>query len=240
VSGAPSHAPGLAEAFSAGAGVLRERFAVWGRFTDAVLDGEPVALRSHLELADPALDATSLRTRPADLVAVMMNPGASRPLADPDADGWAPAVPDRTQYQLMRLALASQALAAAGVPLRAVRHIRVLNLSDLRTPKSAELFALLARLRDDRHSMFSAARAAELAASLGPDTVPVLRAWGLGEALRPWARRAVAATASHEKSGLTTDGVLYRHPLPQRADLQQVWLAQVWPGVATALGAPGA
>lgn len=225
----------LTEAFAAGAAELRERFAVWGRFTDTVLDGEPVALRSHLELADPALDAASLRTRPADLVAVMMNPGGSRPLDTPDADGWAPAVPDRTQYQLMRLALASQALAAAGAALRPVRHIRVLNLSDLRTPKSAELFERLARLRDDRHSLFSPARADELAASLGPPTVPVLRAWGLGAALRPWAERAIVATAAHKKSGLTVDGTLYRHPLPQRADLQRVWLVQVWPGLADAL-----
>lgn len=202
---------------SAAVGLLA-RFAVHGRYYDAELDGRRFALRSHLEIVERGLDPVSARARPADLVAVMMNPGGSRPLAEPDADGWAEALPDRTQYQLMRLALRAQ---AAGW---ALRHIRVINLSDLRTPKSAELFATLAVLADDRHSIFSPARADELARALGPSRVPVLRAWGMARDLAPLASRAMAATASHKVLGLTDKEPFYRHPLPQRADLQQAWL----------------
>mgnify|MGYP001175495776 CR=1 FL=1 len=201
-----------------GAAELLARFAVHGRYYEAVLDGRPCALRSHLEIVEQGLDPQARRDGPADLVAVMMNPGASRPLAELDADGWAPALPDRTQYQLMKLALHAQ---RTGWP---VRHIRVINLSDLRTPRSADLFAWLATLTDDRHSVFSPRRADELARSLGPASVPVLRAWGMAKALQPLARAAVLATSARRVLGLTDDGLCYRHPLPQRADLQQAWL----------------
>jgi hypothetical protein len=199
---------------------LLERFEVFGRFYEVALDGKRRPLRSHLEIIERGSSSESPSARDADLVAVMMNPGASRPLAQPDKDGWAPAVPDRTQYQLMKLALHAQ---RSGWPLK---HIRVINLSDLRTPKSAELFRALATLRDDRHSIFAPSRSAELIAALGRQA-PVLRAWGMGKALEPWAGMAVSGTSSRRVLGLTDDGLHYRHPLPQRADLQQQWLAQM-------------
>lgn len=201
------------------ADALRERFAVHGRFYEAELDGRRFALRSHLEIFERDLAWPAAARADADLVAVMMNPGASRPLEAPDRDGWAPALPDRTQYQLMKLALRAQ---AAG---RVLKHIRVINLSDLRTPKSAELFATLATLRDDRHSVFSPHRAAELRQALGSGRrAPVLRAWGLARSLESLARAAIAATSDAEVLGLTDNGLGYRHPLPQRADFQQRWL----------------
>jgi len=202
-----------------GAEALRERFAVHGRFYSADLDGRRFELRSHLEIFERSLSWPQAADAPADLVAVMMNPGGSRPLTEPDRRGWAPALPDRTQYQLMKLALRAQ---QAG---RAIRHIRVINLSDLRTPKSAELFATLAGLADDRHSIFSPQRVAEMQAALGPTRRPVvLRAWGLARQIRSLAMQAVAATDQGEVLGLTDDVVAYRHPLPQRADLQLRWL----------------
>lgn len=200
-----------------GAAALRERFEVWGRYYEAELDGRRFELRSHLEIFESAVGWPHAAAAPADLVAVMMNPGGSRPLAALDARGWAPALPDRTQYQLMKLALQAQ---AAG---RRLRHIRVINLSDLRTPKSAQLFDALASLGDDRHSIFSPRRGQELGAALA-GAAPVLRAWGMAAALEPLARTAVAATAKSKVLGLTQDGLRYRHPLPQRADLQQQWL----------------
>ncbi len=197
---------------------LLARFAVHGRYYEAELDGRRFALRSHLEIVERGLDAAACRQRAADLVAVMMNPGGSRPLQAPDADGWAPALPDRTQYQLMRLALRVQTGGWA------LRHIRVVNLSDLRMPRSADLFATLATLADERHSILAAPRAAELARALGPADVPVLRAWGMARELAPWAWRAIAATDCHPVLGLTDKEPYYRHPLPQRADLQLAWL----------------
>ena len=200
---------------------LRARFAVHGRFYEADLGGQRWALRSHLEIFDPALAWPEVVEAEADLVAVMMNPGASRPLAQPDARGWAPAVPDRTQYQLMKLAL--------GASLRGwpIRHIRVINLSDLRTPKSTVLFDALNGLADDRHSIFSPSRAAELRQALGSGRAPVLRAWGMAKQLGPLVNLALPTLEAGLQLGLTDDGLRYRHPLPQRADLQARWLLDV-------------
>lgn len=202
-----------------GAEALRRRFAVQGRFQERTLDGGSWPMRSHLEIFDPLLPWPAVADADADLVAVMMNPGGSKPLAPADAAGWAPTLPDRTQYQLMKLALHAQ---AQGLP---IRHIRVINLSDLRFPKSAALFEALSRLRDDRHSIFSAPRANELARALGQGRPRVLRAWGMAAALRPLVRQALPALFNSTELGLTDDGWRYRHPLPQRADLQQQWLA---------------
>jgi hypothetical protein len=208
---------------------LRERFAVYGRYYEAQLGGRRYELRSHLEVFERSLSWPQAADAPADLVAVMMNPGGSRPLAEPDAQGWAPAMPDRTQYQLMKLALCAQ---AAG---RCVRHIRVINLSDLRTPKSAELFATLAVLADDRHSIFSPHRAAELAKALGRGRRRLLlRAWGMARQLAPLAEMAIDVTSDCEVLGLTDNGWAYRHPLPQRADFQQRWLEQMADQIAAA------
>jgi hypothetical protein len=136
--------------------------------------------------------------------------------------GFVPTRPDNTQYQILRLMLRAQAKG------RAWRHARVLNLSDLRTPKSAELFVKLGHYAaDDRHSMFSSGRQAELAQALGPASTPVLRAWGLNPTLQPWAEKALQALAAHPALGVPQGLTAFRHPLPQRADLQKNWLDQV-------------
>jgi hypothetical protein len=205
--------------FATPLGDWRASWQVWGRYRDAVLGGRAVALRSHLEIVATGRDPRAAILSDADLVAVMMNPGGSRPLAEPDVDGWAPAMPDRTQLQLMRLAAA---LGRQGI---AVGHIRVLNLSDLRTPKSAEFIAMLAAIDDGRHSIFHPDREGERLRALGSSRTPVLRAWGLSPALAPWAAPAVAGTAGHPVFGVPAGGTAWRHPLPQRADFQRAWLA---------------
>ena len=118
---------------------------------------------------------------------------------------------------------------ALGASLRGrpIRHVRVINLSDLRTPKSAELFEALDGLTDDRHSIFSPSRAAELRRALGSGRAPVLRAWGKAKSLTPLAGLALNELKSGVQLGLTDDGVLYKHPLPQRFDLQAQWLLEV-------------
>ena len=84
---------------------LLARFAVYGHFYERKAGGALWQLRDRLEIFEHALPWERVRDGNADMVAVMMNPGASRPLAEADADGWCPALPDRTQYQLMRLTL---------------------------------------------------------------------------------------------------------------------------------------
>lgn len=203
---------------SESASELLRRFCVHGRYYRARLGEREFDLRSHLELFEAEVGWPRAANVAPDLVAIMMNPGGSRPLEGLDDQGWGRALPDRTQYQLMKLALRAQARDVS------IRHIRVINLSDLRTAKSADLFATLPDLPDDRHSILSARRRAELQAALGGADVPVLRAWGLSPALTELATRATELTHDRRVLGLTDNGIHYRHPLPQRTDLQQRWL----------------
>ncbi len=205
---------------------LLARFAVYGRFYEKKIAGVSEPLRDRLEIAprDRAL-SDIVRCEP-DLLVVMMNPGASRPLdALWDAgqnDGFVAAQPDRTQYQIMQLMLVAQ---DAGLPWASAR---ILNLSDLRTPKSAVFLEKLNAYRaDDSHSLFSKSRLTECRALFERMSTPVLCAWGLNPNFAPLATAALAAADGHPLLGLTADGLAYRHPLPQRQDQQLQWLAQL-------------
>ena len=206
---------------------LLDEFAVYGHYYQARIGPElqaPLeALRSRLEIAPRDWSLSDVDAREADLLVIMMNPGASKPLGtlwDGDApSGLVAAQPDRTQYQIMRLLRAAQALGLGW------RHARVFNLSDLRTPKSAEMIAKLGLYGgQDSHSLFSDARRAECQRWFGVSATPVLCAWGLHPALSDLAARALKAVAEHPLIGLSEDGLRYRHPLPQTQNLQHQWL----------------
>jgi hypothetical protein len=164
--------------------------------------------------------------REPDLLVIMMNPGASRPLeglCDGESPGGlVPAQPDRTQYQIMRLLRAAQ---TSGLPWH---HARVFNLSDLRTPKSAEMLAKLDWYRPhDSHSLFSVSRQAECTRWFMHHATPVLCGWGLNPGLSGLAARALWAVDGHPVLGLSRDGLRFRHPLPQTQILQQQWLLEM-------------
>lgn len=205
---------------------LLEIFAVYGRFYEKCIAGVDEQLRDRLEIAPPQWALQDVVSREPDLLVVMMNPGASKPIASLWAGvgdhGFVATQPDRTQYQIMQLMLAAQ---QRGLPWQ---HARVLNLSDLRTPKSQVFVEKLdAYSADDSHSLFSATRLGECKALFQRLETPVLCAWGLSPKFGPLAMRALEAAKGHPVLGLSTDGLAYRHPLPQRYDLQLAWLAQV-------------
>lgn len=205
---------------------LLARFAVYGRFYEKQIAGVNEQLRDRLEIAPRDWALSDIVQGEPDLLVVMMNPGASRPLdALWDAGqnhGFVAAQPDRTQYQIMQLMLAAQ---AAGLHWA---HARILNLSDLRTPRSAVLLEKLsAYSADDSHSLFSKSRLIECRTLFADVSTPVLCAWGLSPKFAALAACALAAMAGHPRLGLTADGLAYRHPLPQRHDLQLQWLAQL-------------
>ena len=206
---------------------LLTEWAVYGRYYRARIGPGPDApiedLRDRLEIAPHGWPLAEMDAREPDLLVIMMNPGASRPLEalwDGDSPaGLVPAQPDRTQYQIMRLMRAAQ---AAGLPWR---HARVFNLSDLRTPKSAEMLAKLDWYGPhDSHSLFSEGRKVECTRWFAHHATPVLCGWGLNPDLSQWAARALRAAAGHPLLGLSDDGLRFRHPLPQTQSLQQQWL----------------
>ncbi len=206
---------------------LLARWAVYGHYYRARIGPGPDApvedLRDRLEIAPHDWPLAEVDAREPDLLVIMMNPGASKPLqALWDGDnsaGLVPAQPDRTQYQIMRLLLAAQ---ASGLPWR---HARVFNLSDLRTPKSAEMLAKLEFYGAyDAHSLFSVSRKAESARWFACRATPVLCGWGLNPGLSGLAASALLAAAGHRILGLSQDGLCFRHPLPQTQTLQHQWL----------------
>lgn len=216
--------------------VLKRRYGVFGHFYSVELAPKRVVeCRSVLEIADKShspKDFSELSERSPDSVFIMMNPGSSRPLVKVSNRiqvetihelpiSLVPTQPDTTQYQVMRL-----------MHFRQWRHVRVLNLSDLRSSKSPEFIKLFQRLEGeagfDSHSVFSDARTDELALKLptGRKT-PIVLAWGMSEKLNPLIERCLSGLP-HKCAfkGLLEPGTTnkYRHPLPSLQKDQRVWL----------------
>ncbi|HTN76126.1 MAG TPA: DUF1643 domain-containing protein, partial [Pirellulaceae bacterium] len=167
-----------------------------------------------------------------DAVFIMMNPGSSIPLVpvnnriDTKAIrslpiSLVPTRPDTTQYQVMRL-----------MQHQRWQHVRVLNLSDLRSPKSPEFFKLYQRLEADTnfvaHSVFSDDRQQELSSKLSANTqAPLVLAWGLSAQLDPLIHRCLARLPPQRAiKGLLAEGTTnkYRHPLPTLQRDKRIWL----------------
>ena len=215
---------------------LNQNYGVFGHFYSVELASKEVAeCRSVLEIASNTSTPkghSELSELSPDAVFIMMNPGSSRPLVEVNNRLHARAIhklpislvptkPDTTQYQVMRL-----------MHFRGWRHVRVLNLSDLRSPKSAVFIKLFQRLEGesqfDSHSVFSKARTGELSLKLPTSRkTPLVLAWGMSDKLNPLIERCMSRLS--RKSNLI--GLLepnttnkYRHPLPSLQKDQRHWL----------------
>ena len=217
---------------------LKQLFGVYGDFYQVMLGDRAYACRSVLELIahqKTPLDLNQLHGYRADLLVVMMNPGSSKPLTP----GFSPRCvgeegpgarpqrvitrPDNTQYQIMRLMVA-----------QGWQHARVLNLSDLREPKSVQLMKTLDVLRSvpggERHSIFCPARRGEcqqLMGSLG--MTPVLIGWGRDAQLGPLARQCLQQLQGWRTIGVPVEemGTFYAHPSPMLQRKKDQWLADI-------------
>ena len=215
---------------------LKSRYDVFGHFYSVeVAPNKVVDCRSVLEIVEKAHapeDTSVLSNQKPDAIFIMMNPGSSRPLVEVNnhihADAihelpvsLVPTKPDTTQYQVMRL-----------MHFCEWRHVRVLNLSDLRCSKSVEFFKLFQRLEDeasfDSHSIFSARRQGELRLKLTKyNDIPVIRAWGVSAKLDPLIERCTSKLTKHNTvRGLMKDGTTnkYLHPLPSLQSQQLQWV----------------
>ena len=218
------------------ANALKQNYGVFGHFYSVKLASkEIVECRSVLEIASKThapKEHSELSVLRPDAVFIMMNPGSSKPLAEGNNQIHAQAIrklqislvptkPDTTQYQVMRL-----------MHFREWRHVRVLNLSDLRSPKSAEFIKLFQRLENesdfDSHSVFSDARTDELSLKLPTSRkVPLLLAWGMSDKLKPLIDRCMSRLPRKSNlMGLLEPGTTkkYRHPLPLLQKDQRRWV----------------
>lgn len=155
-----------------------------------------------------------------DLMVVMMNPGSSFPLDGIDNNSeQSDAHPDDTQEQIMKIMNAAR-----------FDYARILNLSDLRTPSSSELYRFLRSSESTLvdHSIFSPARKEELSRLFNKNT-PVIFGWGVNSALIPLAKLAIDALCVANPLGILKPKTQYSyyHPLPRIYARRLAWVRQV-------------
>ncbi len=161
----------------------------------------------------------SIKQRP-DLMIIMMNPGASRPLDAIDNNNLeSEAIPDRTQDQIMKVMTACK-----------LEYARVLNLTDIRDPKSNQMLLKLTELDQQGipHSLFDSRRRNEFDA-LFIKNVPVILAWGVNKKLQKLAEKAIEIISVDNTVGLNKVGTswAYYHPLPQNFQKQLEWVDKI-------------
>lgn len=220
---------------------LKQRFTCYGHFYElALMNGERVKCRSVLEIVDgfiPQERPSEIARRLPDLVAVMMNPGSSHPKdmdhIDPEIGYPQPepcavkelvlTQPDNTQYQLMRIAVAND-----------WHHIRVLNLSDLRDPKSGSFLRRVDELAGvmggHTHSIFCRERAAECARSIRRrGNHPILLGWGQDAGLIPLAEQCLERLTGEPVCTVASDvhPLLNAHPSPMLQSKKLEWLDRI-------------
>lgn len=211
---------------------LKQSYEVFGHFYSLNVPSlEPALCRSVLEIASIG-DRQRIE---ADAVFVMMNPGSSRPVEERDhlvesgrvsamAIRLVPTVPDTTQYQIMRV-----------MYFVGWRHVRVINLSDLREAKSNSFFKYYSRLEQENgcevHSVFSPVRSKELQRYLvRKSRGPIVCAWGVSDSLDPLITRATTALQAEPwVTGLEKPGHRgkYFHPLPSLQRQKEQWVTQM-------------
>lgn len=244
---------------------LKKRFRCYGHFYRLNMEGvDPLPCRSVLEITSLPPDAVGAKSDPNDLfgsmqnnhsseggllslpdaVVIMMNPGSSRPIAEGDTDSLLtmplpedfkkPLVltqPDNTQYQIMRIASS-----------KGWTHVRVLNISDIRDPKSPSFIAKTRALdgisggpgasggTGAAHTLFSETRKKERAQMFQrKDGAPFILGWGQDPGLIPLAGQCLACLEGERIITVPAgnDPVLTAHPSPMLQAKKEQWLRDI-------------
>jgi len=242
---------------------LKKTFRCYGHFYRLNIKGtDPLLCRSALEITSLPREAVGAGTNPDDLftsarsvnhtlegmvkslpdaVVIMMNPGSSRPIEEGDTnslltmplpDGFKkPFVltqPDNTQYQLMRIMVSKH-----------WKHIRILNISDIRDPKSPSFIARTQALDGieggGAHSLFSKVRKNEREQMLRrKDSAPFILGWGQDAGLIPLAKQCLDCIEGERIVTVPAENnpILTAHPSPMMQAKKEEWLENI----RTALG----
>jgi len=226
---------------------LKKTFRCYGHFYRLNIEGtNPLLCRSVLEITSLPREALGAGTDPDDLftlpdaktnlpdaIAIMMNPGGSRALEEGDTDSRLtmplsggfkkPLVltrPDVTQYQLMRIAAS-----------KGWKHIRVLNISDLRNPKSPSFIAQTQHLstlsNGETHSLFCDTRTVERMQMLRRKPgAPLILGWGQYPGLIPLAEQCLSCIEGEKIVTVPSENnpILTAHPSPMMQAKKEEWL----------------
>jgi hypothetical protein len=155
-----------------------------------------------------------------DIMVIMMNPGGSKPLNGDEVSGIETlAKPDKTQDQIMSVMLNCN-----------FEYARVLNLSDLREPKSSDFIEEIIKMDSQgiTHSIFHKARINDLN-KLWVKNVPVIFGWGVHYKLKPLALKALSFCNFSNPIGIQKPKYpwAFYHPLPRGANKQKEWVEKI-------------
>ena len=218
---------------------LKKQFICYGHFYELLLpDTQRLKCRSVLEIVDshiPQELPSPISLMQPDAVVVMMNPGSSHPknlqhidetisYSDTSQKGQKNLVltqPDNTQYQIMRIALKKN-----------WHHIRVLNLSDLRDPKSGSFIERVESLQEilggHLHSIFSPERTQECNHAIQRKRKnAILLGWGGNERLIPLAKQCLKQLEGEPLCQVPSPAknpYLNAHPSPMLQSKKLLWL----------------
>ncbi|WP_298288109.1 DUF1643 domain-containing protein [uncultured Lutibacter sp.] len=168
------------------------------------------------------LDIKKVKTplKKPDLMVIMMNPGSSTAIDGIDNNTIeSEAVPDRTQSQIMKVMLNT-----------GLNYARVLNLSDIREPKSNLFYKKIAELeaKGIAHSIFETSRLEDFNKLWVSNTI-VIYGWGVSNNLKPLALKAILASNTSNTYGILKPNTTwaYYHPLPPIYSKQIEWVNEV-------------
>jgi len=245
---------------------LKKTFRCYGHFYRLNIEGvDPLLCRSMLEITSLPREAVGAGTDPDDLfsvsesshscltvkeeclpdaVVIMMNPGSSRPIEDGDTHSLLtmplpsgfkkPLVltqPDNTQYQLMRIMVSKH-----------WKHIRILNISDIRDPKSPSFIARTKALdgieggpkasggAGGTHSLFSKVRKNEREQMLKRKPgAPFILGWGQDAGLIPLATQCLSCIEGEKIVTIPSENnpILTAHPSPMMQAKKEEWIENI-------------
>lgn len=206
---------------------LKRQFSVFGHFYDLEIKDQKFKCRSVLEIVSNSIE-TAADSRPCAVV-MMMNPGSSKPtnsayvpkkyaVSQITSGSWdkdiVPTRPDNAQYQIMRLML-----------LQDWKHVRILNLSDLRNGNSGQFSIEYQKASSldptNPHSLTNKLRQRELL-DYCSQSKTVIAAWGATEVLKGAAKEFLSQFPLVE--GLPLENPWYRYPSPYKKDQKIGWL----------------
>jgi hypothetical protein len=223
---------------------LKKEFSVFGSFYNIKTNSSDfIECRNNLEIFKKEYftdlgDTHNQCDEIPDALAIMMNPGSSRPnkklkdyieptfkkndLADEIFSNlMVIAKPDTTQYQIMRV-----------MQNQNWKHVRVLNLSDIRESKCNVFFKKVRDFEEQHgqiHSVFFKKRKKEQKRALSiKENSSIIVAWGCHRSLVNLADRAMACLNNKKLVGIQYDkNNLFRHPLPSLHKLKIEWLEEI-------------
>lgn len=209
---------------------LKKKFSVFGHFYKLKIDKTLFDCRSVLEIVPIGTSVDNL-SKPCAVV-VMMNPGSSAPMdknyvedelltSDIISSSWSkeliPTNPDPAQYQIMRLML-----------LEGWNHVRILNLSDLRNPKSSSFLDDFCRANNldssNPHCITDPRRRPELLKYCN-DVPYIIAGWGREKVLYESAENFLNAIGS--VSGIDVGYPNYYYPSPPFHKYKIHWLESI-------------